>query len=245
MAKTPFRIAATADIHYHKHAHGRLQQMFEHASAEADVLLLCGDLTDYGFVEEAQILAEDIRKFVRIPTLAVLGNHDFESNQTAAVYATIEAAGVHVLDGESEEIDGIGFAGVCGFGGGFGRWMLNAWGEKVIKDFVDEAVQQAMKLEQALARLQTDHRVVLLHYSPLRETVIGEPEEIFPFLGSTRLEGPLNRFKPDVAFHGHAHAGKAEGHTEAGVPVFNVAMPVLAKVPEAAPHGYRIFEIHR
>jgi Icc-related predicted phosphoesterase len=245
MAKNPLRIAASADLHYTKHSHGHVREMLEQVSSAADILLLCGDLTDYGTAEEAQVLAEDIRKYARLPILAVLGNHDFESEQTAAVRSTVEEAGVRVLDGESEELEGVGFAGVCGFGGGFGQWMLNAWGEKVIKLFVHEAMDQAMRLEQALARLQSERRVVLLHYAPIRETVEGEPEQVFPFLGSTRLEGPLNRFKVDVAFHGHAHHGAPQGRTRDGVPIFNVAMPVLAKIPEAAPHGFRIFELNR
>lgn len=239
------RIAALADIHYNKHSHGRLREMFERISAEADILLLCGDLTDYGTAEEAAVLAEDLRKYIRAPILGVLGNHDFESDQTAEVRAAIETAGVRVLDGESEVIDGVGFAGVCGFGGGFGNRMLNAWGERIIKLFVHEAVDQAMRLEQALARLHTENRVVLLHYAPIRETVEGEPPEIFPYLGSTRLEGPLNRFKVDVAFHGHAHNGQPEGRTSGGVPVFNVAMPLLASTPPGAPHGFRLFELQR
>src|SRR5687767_11785683 len=119
MAKNPLRIAASADLHYNKQSHGRAREMLEEVSSAADILLLCGDLTDYGTVEEAHVLAEDIRKYARLPILAVLGNHDFESDQTAAVRATVEEAGVRVLDGESQEMEGVGFAGICGFGGGF------------------------------------------------------------------------------------------------------------------------------
>jgi Icc-related predicted phosphoesterase len=245
MSFKPLRIAATADLHYSKTSHGQHRELFEHASDAADVLLLCGDLTDYGTVEEAQVLCDDFRKYARIPTLAVLGNHDLESNQQHELRATVEAAGVRVLDGECAEIDGVGFAGICGFGGGFGQWMLNAWGEPTIKQFVQEAIDQAVRLEQALARLHTEQRVVLLHYSPLRETVEGEPAEIWPFLGSTRLEGPLNRFHVNATFHGHAHNGRPEGHTTGNVPVFNVAVPVLAKTPDAFPHRFRLFELNR
>src|SRR5437763_3707012 len=179
------RIAATADLHYGKHSRGVMHDAFAEISRRADVLLLCGDMTDYGLAEEAEELVADLHSGLRIPALAVLGNHDLESGEGKLIERVLDQAGVVLLDGGAHEIDGIGFAGVCGFGGGFGRRMLNAWGEKVIKDFVDEAIQQAKKLEQALARLRTEHRVVLLHYAPLRETVEGEPEEIFPFLGST------------------------------------------------------------
>lgn len=238
----PVRIAATADIHYSKNSKGSLETLFTEASREADILLLCGDLTDYGHVDEAAVLAEDIHTFVKIPVLAVLGNHDYETGHAPEVVRTLENVGVKMLDGECVELLGIGFAGVCGFGGGFGRAMLNAWGEPIIKAFVQEAIDHAMRLERALARLETSKRVVLLHYAPIRETVAPEPPEIFPFLGSSRLEGPLNRFNVDVAFHGHAHNGSPEGFTSTQVPVFNVSLPLLKKTqPDHI--GFRLFEI--
>lgn len=243
MATSPFRIAATSDIHYGKNSAGKMRELFTTASESADVVLICGDLTDYGHANEAKLLAEDLRRYARVPVFAVLGNHDFESGEPQAVREILENAGVKIFDGECCELDGVGFAGVCGFGGGFGARMLSAWGEPIIKSFVQEAVDQALKLEQALARLHTEHRVVLLHYAPIAETVAGEPLEIFPFLGSSRLEGPLNRFNVTVAFHGHAHNGAAEGRTMMGVPVFNVAAPVLAKI-NGAPL-FRSFEIPR
>ena len=236
------RIAATSDVHYGKHSKGKCDELFAHVSREADVLLVCGDLTDYGLAEEAELLAADLRAHLRIPVVAVLGNHDFESAHPEAVRKVMEDAGVVMLDGEATEIDGVGFAGVCGFGGGFGRRMLNAWGEPLIKTFVQEAIDHALRLEQALATLQTERRVVLLHYAPIRATVEGEPPEIFPFLGSTRLEEPINRYRVSAAFHGHAHNGTAEGATATGIPVYNVAAPLLLKqAPEKQP--FRIFEI--
>ena len=236
------RIAATADVHYGKHSKGKMQDLFATVSREADVLLMCGDLTDYGLAEEAELLAADIRSYLRIPVIAVLGNHDFESAHPEAVIKVMEEAGVEMLDGEAVEIEGVGFAGVCGFGGGFGRRMLNAWGEPLIKTFVQEAIDQALRLEQALTKLQTERRIVLLHYAPVRETVEGEPPEIFPFLGSTRLEEPINRFRVSACFHGHAHNGTAEGATATNVPVFNVAAPLLQKqAPDKQP--FRLFEI--
>lgn len=236
------RIAATADVHYGKHSKGKLQELFAHASREADVLLICGDLTDYGLPEEAELLAADLRAHLRIPALAVLGNHDYESGHPEAVCRVMEDAGVHMLNGEGTTIDGVGFAGVCGFGGGFGAGMLNAWGEPLIKSFVQEAIDQALRLEQALTQLPGDRRIVLLHYSPIRGTVEGEPPEIFPFLGSTRLEEPINRFRASAVFHGHAHNGALQAATSTGIPVFNVSVPLLQKhAPDRQP--YHLLEI--
>ena len=242
MSDKKLRIAATADVHYGKHSKGKMQDLFAQVSRDADVLLLCGDLTDYGLAEEAELLAADIRAHLRVPVLGVLGNHDFESGHPEAVSKVLDDAGVIMLDGEATEIEGVGFAGVCGFGGGFGRRMLNAWGEPLIKAFVQEAIDQALKLEQALTQLTTDRRIVLLHYAPIRATVEGEPPEIFPFLGSTRLEEPLNRFRVSAAFHGHAHNGTPEGATATGVPVYNVSVPLMHKhAPDHQP--YRLFEL--
>jgi Icc-related predicted phosphoesterase len=149
---------------------------------------------------------------------------------------------VHVLDGEAIEIAGVGFAGVKGFAGGFGRGTLGAWGEPGIKQFVQYALDEALKLESALARLRTPRRVAVLHYSPIRETVDGEPVEIYPYLGTSRLEGPLNRHPVNAVFHGHAHHGALEGRTSTGTPVFNVAMPLLMRsFPDKPP--FRVFEL--
>ncbi|MFL6585219.1 MAG: metallophosphoesterase [Chthoniobacterales bacterium] len=237
------RIAATADIHYGKHSNGKCSRLFEEASKVADVLLICGDVTDYGLADEAELLAGDIRAHARLPIIGVLGNHDFESAQADAIRKTLEGAGVTMLDGEATEINGIGFAGVCGFGGGFGRRMLNAWGEPLIKHFVQEALDHALRLEQALTKLASvERRVVLLHYAPIRATVQGEDPEIFPFLGSTRLEEPINRFRVDLVVHGHAHNGTADGATATGVPTHNVSLPLLTKADPNTP-GFRLFEM--
>ncbi len=243
MAKAgKLRIAATADLHYGKHSKGKMQELFTHVSREADVLLLAGDLTDYGLAEEAELLAADIHAHLRIPAIAVLGNHDFESGHPEAVRNVMDDAGVTILDGEATEVEGVGFAGVCGFGGGFGRRMLNAWGEPLIKAFVQEAIDQAVQLEQALGTMQSERRVVLLHYSPIRATVEGEPSEIFPFLGSSRLEEPINRFRVTAVFHGHAHKGTADGATATNIPVYNVSAPVLRNTA-GDKQPFRIVEI--
>ena len=239
MAERPLRIAATADLHYGKHSRGTLHDAFAEISRSADILLLCGDLTDYGLPEEAEELVADIRAAVRIPILAVLGNHDFESSQPETISKVLDDAGVNVLNGEAVEIGGVGFAGIAGFGGGFGRRMLNAWGESLIKQFVQESISHAVRLEQALGKLQTEKRIVVLHYSPIRATLEGEDPEIYAFLGSSRLEEPINRFKVTAVFHGHAHNGILDGRTSTGIPVYNVSAPALRKTGKP----YRVVEL--
>ena len=237
------RIAAVSDIHYSKNSHGMLQPLFAQITESADVLVIAGDLTDYGLADEAKVLARDLTTTVKIPIVAVLGNHDYESGQEAELVKILTDAGVKMLDGDTFETHGVGFAGVRGFCGGFGRGALGAWGEPIIKEFVHEAVNEALKLESALARLHTENRIAVLHYAPIRDTVEGEPLEIYPFLGSSRMEEPLTRFDVKAVFHGHAHKGKPEGTTSKGIPVFNVAHPVLkACYPDRPP--FRLFEVH-
>jgi len=239
--RTLIRVAATGDLHCHRASQGTLQPLFAQVSDQADILAICGDLTDHGLVEEAQVLAKELTATIRIPIVAVLGNHDFESGKREEVTRILADSGVHVLDGETFEVHGVGFAGVKGFAGGFGRHALGPWGEESIKKFVNDAVQEALKLEAALARLRTPTRLALLHYSPIRATVEGEPLEIFPFLGCSRLEEPLNRYSVTAIFHGHAHHGTPEGRTSAHIPVFNVSMRLLQRsYPDKAP--YRIVE---
>ncbi len=242
-SSTHVRFAAVGDIHVTKEHAGQLRGFFAQAGEAADALLLCGDLTDYGTPEEAQILADEL-SVVKVPVVAVLGNHDYESGTPEAVVETLKRIGVKVLDGEACEIEGVGIAGIKGFAGGFGRGSLGAWGEAAIKAFVQEALNEALKLESALAKLRTPRRIALMHYSPVAGTVAGEPVEIFPFLGSSRLEEPLLRYPVDAVFHGHAHRGALEGKTMNGVPVYNVARPLLARVrPDEPP--FRLFEVPR
>jgi Icc-related predicted phosphoesterase len=236
------RIAAVADIHAKKTSQGAFQSLFSQATHSADVLLLCGDLTDYGTTEEARVLAKEITTSLRIPAIAVLGNHDFESGHADEIVKILSDAGVVMLDGDSHEINGVGFAGVKGFAGGFGRRALGAWGEEIIKKFVHETIEEALKLEQALARLRTPQKIAVLHYSPIQATVEGEPPEIIAFLGSSRLEEPLDRYRVNAVFHGHAHRGSPEGRTKGNAPVYNVAMPLLmATYPDRPP--FRIIEV--
>lgn len=239
---TRLRIAAVSDIHVGRTPRAGLRRMLAHASDEADVLLLCGDLTDHGLPAEATVLAEDLEANVDIRVLGVWGNHDFEAESIDEVADILCDAGVRLLDGDCEVIDGVGFAGVCGFAGGFDQYALHPWGETAMKEFVQYTLDETLKLERALKRLSTDKKVVLLHYAPISQTIAGEPEQIYPFLGSSRLEDPLNHYDATVAFHGHAHKGTPVGQTATGVPVYNVAMPLLASAyPEQPP--VRIFEL--
>jgi Icc-related predicted phosphoesterase len=241
MADGIVRIAALGDLHCTKSSQGAFQPLFTRIGESADVLVMAGDLTDYGLPEEAKILARELSA-LRIPVAAVLGNHDIESSREAEVRQILCDAGVVILDGDACEMQGIGIAGVKGFGGGFGQRALGPWGETIIKQFVREAVDEALKLEAALARLRTSQLVALLHYSPIQRTVEGEPLEIYPFLGSSRLEEPIGRYPVSLVIHGHAHRGFPEGQTKMGVPVYNVALPLLTRTfTDRLP--FRVFEV--
>ncbi len=239
---TRMRIAAVADIHVRESEKGKWAEYFKEVSRQADVLLICGDLTDTGDESEAQVLAEELRSCT-IPVVAVLGNHDFEKGRHKLIRQMVQTENVHLLDGEAVIIGNVGFAGVKGFGGGFDNHMLSMFGEGAMKAFVQEAVDEALRLDRALARLDQDHeglkKIAVMHYSPVRDTVVGEPEAIFPFLGCSRLAEPLARRQVAAAFHGHAHVGCIEGQTAEGVKVFNVAKPVLQK----AGMQYYMFEV--
>jgi Icc-related predicted phosphoesterase len=223
------RVAAVGDIHYEAAVRGKLRSIFTEIEREADILAIAGDLTTHGQAEQVRGLVDEMEGFDR-PIVAVLGNHDHESGEEEEISSILADRGVHLLDGGSVEIDGVGFAGVKGFGGGFDRRTLGPFGEAIYKAFVDEALKEAMKLETALRTLQTEVKVALLHYSPLRDTLEGEPLEIFPFLGTSRLLHPIETYAPDVVFHGHAHKGAPEGRTPSGIPVYNVAATLLEEV---------------
>jgi Icc-related predicted phosphoesterase len=230
------RVAAVGDLHAKKNSQGQIRPLFENAADFADILVLCGDLTDYGLPEEAHVLVDELAGALKLPTVAVLGNHDFESGREEEVRKIVVDAGIILLDGDAVEVRGIGFAGARGFAGGFGRGTLGAWGEKAVKAFVQEAVDESLKLESALARLRTESRVAVLHYAPIRATVENEPPEIYPFLGCGRLEEPLNRYPVTAVVHGHAHNGSPEGRTSTGVPVYNVSLPLMRRIhPDRPP----------
>lgn len=222
------RIAAVGDIHYDGIARGSLAPMFADIGRAADILVLCGDLTTHGEPEQMRGLIGELEG-VSLPIVAVLGNHDYEAGAEQELCAILRERGVHLLDGNNVVIDGVGFAGVKGFGGGFGRRMLGPFGEKIYKDFVQAAIDEALKLETALRTLDAETKVTLLHYAPVPDTLEGEPPEIFPFLGSSRLLPPIETYGASVVFHGHAHTGIPEAQTPAGIPVFNVAHSLLQK----------------
>jgi Icc-related predicted phosphoesterase len=236
------RVAAVGDLHCGRTSQGAFQPLFTRMTESADVVVMCGDLTDYGLPDEARVLAREVGSALKLPVVAVFGNHDYESGHADEVRAILADAGVRVLDGDGIEIRGVGFAGVKGFAGGFGDQALQSWGEPVLKLFVHEAVEEALKLETALARLRTPRRIALLHYAPIRGTVETEPAEILPFLGSSRLEEPINRYNATLVVHGHAHHGVPEGRTTTGVPVFNVSLPVLRSTFPEQP-TFRLFEV--
>ena len=238
---TTVKVAAVADLHYTPEAEASVVPALCEVARQGDILLVCGDLTHNGLVEEAVALARCVEQ-IRVPILAVLGNHDFHSGQEEAIKGALRGSSIQVLDGDVAVVRGIGFAGVKGFGSGFGRRVLEPWGEAVMKEFVRVSVDEALKLESALARLRTEHRIAILHYAPIVGTVEGEPPEIHAFLGSSRLEDPLNRHQVIAAFHGHAHHGRPEGRTSTGIPVYNVSLPLLRRTrPEQPP--CRVLEI--
>lgn len=234
------RIAATADLHFSASRQGVLHDQLNTVRQEADVLVIAGDLTNYGQPEEMEPLLNVVVRS-RIPTVAVLGNHDFESGKQIELMRMMSSSGIKVLDGTAYERDGVGFAGTKGFVGGFGRGVLTAFGEAEIKQFVQASIDETLKLERAMAQLRTPKRVVVIHYSPIAATVQGEAAEIFPFLGTSRLAEVIDRHGADLVLHGHAHHGQLEGKTTGGSPVYNVAITLLqARQPS---NVYRIFDI--
>ena len=234
------RIAATADLHFTPQRYGALRDQLNRVRDDADVFVIAGDLTNFGQPEEMDPLLNALVR-LRVPVIAVLGNHDYESDKQADLLRMMTDAGIKVLDGSAYERDGVGFAGTKGFVGGFGRGMLTAFGEPEVKTFVRAGIDEAVKLERAMSQLRTPKRVVVLHYSPIAATVDGEAPEIYPFLGTSRLAEVVDRHGADLVLHGHAHNGKPDGCTTAGVPVHNVAITLLqAQNPAKV---YRIFDI--
>lgn len=234
------RIAAVADLHFSPQTYDHIREPMARVREEADVLVIAGDLTNYGKPEEMHSLLNALVR-LRVPIIAVLGNHDYESGQTEELAKMLVAEGVNLLDGNGYERDGVGFAGTKGFPGGFGRQMLAAFGEPEIKAFVQAAINETLKLERALTMIRTEKRVVVTHYAPIAETARGEPLEIFPFLGNSRLAEVIDRHQASLAIHGHAHHGQPQGKTTGGVPVYNVALNMLAA--ENPPRVFRILDI--
>jgi Icc-related predicted phosphoesterase len=241
VSEKKLRIAAIGDIHIRPDSKFIAFENFEILNQTADILLLCGDLTNLGTEEEAHNLASLLKK-LHIPVAGVLGNHDFASDTDNLVRAILKDEGrLHFLDETPLEIENIGFVGVKGFAGGFENHMLGAFGETVLKDFVRESINESLHLEALLSQVTTEKKVVVMHYSPIKSTCIGEPEEIFPFLGSSHLVEPINNFNVDMVFHGHAHFGTHQGQTLKEIPVFNVSLEVLKREDPQSP--LKIFEI--
>ncbi len=242
--KKHIRIAAIGDLHVRETDRGKWKDYFAAICREADILVFAGDLTDTGDEDEAALLVEEL-KGCNIPMVGVLGNHDYEKGRQKIIKETLAQSNMQVLDGESTIIDGVGFAGIKGFGGGFGASMLSKFGEEMMKLFVQEAVDEALKLERALARLGQHEgdvsKIVVMHYAPISATVEGEPLEIYPFLGSSRLFEPIQRNNVLAVFHGHAHKGKPAAQTPEGTNVWNVSLPVLAR--EGKPYPFHLMEV--
>jgi len=232
------KVAAIGDLHVKEDGASSYRELFGEISRVAEVLVIAGDLTDLGKPREAEILAEDLRA-CSIPVVAVLGNHDYECGCVEEVSQILRQAGVRLLDGQATEVDGVGFVGVKGFAGGFGRRMLGSFGEPAIKAMVAEGVSEAIRLENAMRHVRSERAMVVLHYAPIPETIAGEPLEIFPFLGSSRLAETIDRFRVSAVVHGHAHRGAYEGRTPGGAPVYNVAMQI--EKPNGRP--YALLEI--
>jgi Icc-related predicted phosphoesterase len=235
------RVAAVGDLHAGVDSVGKIAPRFEDVAVRADVLLLAGDLTRRGTIDEGKVLAEELAPVARaVPTIAVLGNHDHHDGAQDDIRRLLEDAGVRVLEGEGVTLDigrtRLGVAGTKGFGGGFAGASATAFGEQEMKAFVGTTERVAGRLERALRDLKADIRVALLHYAPVEATLSGERLEIFPFLGSYLLAEAIDRAGADVVFHGHAHRGTEKGVTPGGVIVRNVAETVIG-------HAYQVYRL--
>jgi len=234
------KLAAVADIHLAERDRESDIRQFSMVNELADALVIAGDFTNHGMPEEMRVCL-NVLEHVRVPIIAVLGNHDHESGHQDELAGMLRLAGVHLLDGHCFESDNVGFAGTKGFCGGFAPHELLPFGEQGIKTFVEIAEREAVKLDYGLAQIQADIKVSITHYAPILETIIGEPEPIFPFLGSSRLERVLERHRPALALHGHAHHGIFSGETKSGIRVCNVALPILRQRGEL--HPFTIFNL--
>jgi Icc-related predicted phosphoesterase len=224
------RLAAIGDVHFARDSKGTWRPHLEDLAERADVLLVAGDLTRHGSIDEAEVLAEELED-LPVPTVAVLGNHDYHLSEEKLIRDVMERAGVRVLEGETARISvngaTLGIGGVKGFGGGFAGACGTEFGEPEMKSFIRHTKTVAESLRASLETLDTDYRVTLLHYAPIEGTLAGERREIFPFLGSYLLAEAIDEVGADLAIHGHAHGGVEKGVTPGGVTVRNVALPVV------------------
>ncbi len=224
------RVAAVGDVHAGKRSPPEWVAGCARLASEADLLVYAGDLTQHGALVEAEALIAPLKE-TGVPTVAVLGNHDYNLDEEAAMRRMLERAGVCVLEGSGITLDvggcRVGIAGCKGFGGGFSGASATAFGEEAMKAFVRVTRAAADALGAALAALRCDLRIAVTHYSPARDTLAGEKPELYPFLGSYLLGATIDACAVDLAVHGHAHHGTERGITPGGTPVRNVAMPVL------------------
>ncbi|MFI6871740.1 metallophosphoesterase [Nocardia sp. NPDC050406] len=237
---THVRIAAVGDVHLGTDSVGALRPALEELPARADVLLLAGDLTRHGTVDEARVVATEFSD-IGVPVLAVLGNHDHHSDAEDEITKLLTDHGITVLEGESAVVyvhgHTVGVAGTKGFGGGFTGKCASVFGERQMREFASHTVDLARSLHTAMAELDTDVTVALTHYSPVTDTLHGEPREIYPFLGSYLLGEAIDDCEADLALHGHAHAGTERGTTPGGIRVRNVAQPVIRA-------AFAVYDIH-
>jgi Icc-related predicted phosphoesterase len=224
------RIAAVGDVHVDADVLGRYRPALEQLPGVADALLIAGDLTRHGTVDEAKCMAEEFGG-LGVPVVVVLGNHDHQSDRQDDVAGVLTDAGITVLEGSSVvlTLNGhrLGIAGAKGFGGGFAGACASSFGEREMKTFVGTTEGIAERLAAALRDVECDALVALTHYAPVPETLVGEPLEIYPFLGSYLLGQAIDAAPTALALHGHAHHGTERGRTPGGVPVRNVAHPVI------------------
>lgn len=234
------RVAVVGDIHYGLEEPRYHTLPINRLNKEADLFLIAGDLTETGTIAEIERCLQDLKK-ITIPIVCVLGNHDYNDDNETELAKLLEGENITVLEGESRVLTigavTVGIAGVKGFPGGYSNGMVHDFGEKILRDFAQLAKRQARGLANELTQLDTDYRVVLMHYAPIVETLQGENEEIFVWMGNQVFADAIDEAGADVVFHGHAHAGKRVGQTAKGIPVYNVAQPVMDK-----PYIVYIFE---
>jgi Icc-related predicted phosphoesterase len=233
------RIAAIGDLQCEVDSVGLVTHLLDGIEDEADLLVMAGDLTNTGLPEEMEILLKEL-KSIPLPKIAVAGNHDHESGQIDLLTEMMESSGINFLNGTTCEINGVGFVGVKGFCGGFGDLLVKPFGEQALKIFINTTVEEALRIEEATTTLKTRHKVAILHYAPIKETIEGESPEIYPFLGTSLLADALDGHGVDVIFHGHAHNGSPHGLTPGGIPVYNVARFVRSRLGGRA---YYIFDL--
>jgi Icc-related predicted phosphoesterase len=233
------KVAAISDLHCRKDSKGKIRSLLDGVERASDVLVLAGDLTNRGLIQEMEVLLTELKSF-KLPIIAVLGNHDHEADHAALLTKMMTGNGICVLESTTCLIGDTGFVGTKGFCGGFDEYRIQAFGEQAIKAFVQASIQEVLGLEDALGKLEGSRRIGVLHYSPIKKTLHGESPELYAFLGSSLIESAFDRNKTDVIFHGHAHHGSLSGETKKGIPVYNVSRFVRTAAGESP---YLVYEV--